>query len=259
MVSRKMKLIIILCFMTSVLLVAGCANSSSDGQVELHVMTAASMTNAMTDLIEMYKNEQENITIIPNYGSSGQLKTQIDQGAPADLFLSAAVRWVDELEAEDKVTEQVDYLRNDLVLVTHKNSDLELQSFEDLTNDNVQSVSIGQPETVPAGEYATQALENMQLFSELEPKIIFGSDVRQVLTYVQTGNVDAGLVYRTDAILIDDTEIALEVDHQLHDEIIYPIALLSSSDHPDEAKAFYEWLLTDEAIQIFQKYGFTGM
>lgn len=255
---KTLKVVIFLSLCCSLLIFAGCSTNSSQ-PIEIHVLTAASMTNAMDELKAMYEKENKDVQIIPNYGSSGQLKTQIDQGAPADVFLSAAVRWMDELDEAQLITERHDLLRNDLVLITHKDKQLSIESLVDLRSDQVHNISIGLPETVPAGEYAQQALENLALYADLEAKMIFASDVRQVLTYVQTGNVDAGLVYRTDAILVEDVTIMADVDPTLHDDIIYPSGLLSASAVMEEAKEFYRWLRTEEAITIFEKYGFTGM
>lgn len=258
--SYRLPQLFILCLISLLFVASGCSSKSTQADpVEIYVMTAASMTNAMNDLKEMYEAENEHVQIIPNFGSSGQLKTQIDQGAPADLFLSAAVRWMDELDAEKQLTEKSDFLRNELVLIKHKDSKVTLQDLEGLKDESIHNLSIGLPETVPAGEYAKQVLEHTGLYSDVEPKIIFASDVRQVLTYVQTGNVDVGLVYKTDAILTDDVKIILTVDHSLHDEILYPIGLLASSQEKEEAKKFYDWLLTKTAVEVFEQYGFTGV
>ncbi|MCM3763190.1 molybdate ABC transporter substrate-binding protein [Alkalihalobacillus oceani] len=241
-----------------IMLFVGCSSPSSEAneEVELHIMTAASMTDAMNELKQMYEREHEHLTLVPNYGSSGTLKSQIIQGAPADLFLSAAVRWMDELEEEGVITQRADLLRNELVLVTAEDSDLAVTQFEDLLQEEVYQLAIGEPDTVPAGEYARQVLEELGIYEELSDKLIHGSDVRQVLTYVETGNVDAGLVYQTDAILSDQVKIVAEAETE--EPIIYPVGLLEGTDHPEEAARFYQWLQTDEVLEVFKKYGFAG-
>ncbi|MCM3712749.1 molybdate ABC transporter substrate-binding protein [Alkalihalobacillus oceani] len=241
------------------ILFAGCSSPSNEAgeEVELHIMTAASMTDAMNELKQMYEGAHEHVTLVPNYGSSGTLKSQIAQGAPADVFLSAAVRWIDELEEEGEIAQRADLLRNELVLVTAEDSDLAVTQFEDLLQEEVHQVAIGEPETVPAGEYARQVLEELGIYEELSDKLIHGSDVRQVLTYVETGNVDAGMVYQTDAILSDQVKIVAEAETA--EPIMYPVGLLEGADHPEEAERFYQWLQTEEALAIFEKYGFTGI
>lgn len=254
LISKKGFTYAIILFVTT--LFVGCSSPSNeaDQEVELHIMTAASMTEAMNELKQMY--EHEHLTLVPNYGSSGTLKSQIIQGAPADVFLSAAVRWIDELEEEGEITQRADLLRNELVLVTAEDSDLAVTQFEDLLQEEVYQVAIGEPETVPAGEYAKQVLEELGIYEELSDKLIHGSDVRQVLTYVETGNVDAGIVYQTDAVLSEQVKIVAEAETEK--PIIYPVGLLEGADHPEEAERFYQWLQTDEVLEVFEKYGFAG-
>lgn len=249
-VLRKLLWGLLLLGLTAVF--AGCG--SGQEEVEIHVPTAASITDAMEDLIEMYESENDHVEIIPTYGSSGQLKDQINQGAPADVFLSAALSWVEALDDEGAVVEYEETMVNELVLVTGDHFEGQVSGLEDLTDDSVESVAIGDPETVPAGEYARQALEAEGVYDELQDKLILASDVREVLTYTETGNVDAGLVYQTDAYTTDGVTIVGVVETD--DPVIYPIALLEDSDDPDEARAFYEWLHTDEALDVFESYGF---
>ncbi|WP_245308323.1 molybdate ABC transporter substrate-binding protein [Halalkalibacter urbisdiaboli] len=236
-----------------VMLLIGCTDQND--KTELHIMVAASLTGAMNELIAEYETIDPTIKITPNYGSSGQLKTQITQGAPADIFLPAAVRWVEQL---DGANPNVALLRNQLVLITDKDNNT-IYNFDDLQKSQVKHIAIGLPEMVPAGEYAKQTLEYTGLYEIIENKLVFASDVRQVLTYVETGNVDAGIVYVTDALQSEAVDIRSTAPEDSHEFIIYPLALLESSMYPDEAEQFFNWLQTPAAFNIFKKYGFQGM
>ncbi|GAE29841.1 molybdate ABC transporter substrate-binding protein [Halalkalibacter hemicellulosilyticus] len=239
-------------FLIAVPLLTACFNQNQT--VELYVPTAASITDAMEELIEKYTEDNETITITPTYSSSGDLKDQIKNGAPADIFLSAAMSWMIELEEEGFLSEFTPLLRNELVLITNSKNTHNIGSASDLMNDGIEGISIGDPETVPAGEYAKQALTLADLYNDIKGRLIFANDVRGVLTYVETGNVDAGFVYQTDAMA--STNVTIIEKMKVNDPVLYPIGLLSDTEHPEEAKAFYEWLKGDEAKKIFKANGF---
>ncbi|MCE7794030.1 molybdate ABC transporter substrate-binding protein [Salipaludibacillus sp. CUR1] len=231
---------------------AGCGQENE--KTEIHVLTAASMTPAMNELKELYESENPYITIVPVYGGSGQLKDQISQGAPADVFLSAALRWMEELNEAEVVSEFENLLINELVAVSHMQNDFKMEGLDGLLNDSVDTVGIGDPATVPAGEYAKQAIEAAGIWEEVEDKLVFASDVRQVLTYVETGNVDVGVVYETDVYELENIRIDYTLNN--HEPIIYPVGFLANSNHPEEVREFYEWLKTTEALNVFESYGF---
>ncbi|MCK0472873.1 molybdate ABC transporter substrate-binding protein [Halalkalibacter sp. APA_J-10(15)] len=239
-------------FLIAVPLLTACHNQNQT--VELYVPTAASITDAMEQLIDRYTEDNETITITPTYSSSGNLKDQIKNGAPADIFLSAAMSWMIELEEEGFLNEYTPLLRNELVMITNLENTHNIESSSDLMNDDIEGISIGDPETVPAGEYAKQALTLADLYDDIEDRLIFANDVRGVLTYVATGNVDAGFVYQTDAIA--STNVTIIEQMQVNDPVLYPIGLLTDTEHPEEAKAFYDWLRGDEAREIFKSNGF---
>ena len=152
---------------------------------------------------------------------------------------------------------RVDLLLNELVLVVPKGY-TEIGEFEDLAKEEVKLIAIGDPESVPAGKYAQEALTTLDLWEQLksENKLMEGKDVRQVLAHVETDEVQAGLVYRTDALISDKVEIAAVAPEGSHDPVTYPVAVIKESAHPDEAKALMEFLAGDEAKEIFEKYGF---
>lgn len=246
--------------------VVGCSSSndqqaapqSSPAPVELYVLAAASLTDAMNELAPLYESSHPGQKLVISYGSSGTLQQQIEQGAPADLFLSAATKQMDELVKKDLIDSAytTNLLTNRLVLITPKDSAASVKAFEDLQNQEIQKIAIGQPESVPVGTYAKQSLTNLGIWETVESKFVYAKDVRQVLTYVETGNVDAGIVYQTDAASSDKVQIAATADEKTHSPIVYPMGLAKDSKHAEEAQTLFKWLQEQEAASIFAKYGF---
>lgn len=234
--------------------------SSTSGDVtELTISAAASLTDALEEISPIFETAHPEIKLTFNFGSSGSLQKQIEQGAPADLFLSAADKNMQELIDNNYILEgySKQLLTNELVLITGKDEKVDISSEADLTNSEIKVIAIGIPESVPAGSYAKEALENLALYDTLLPKLVQAKDVRQVLQYVETGNADAGFVYKTDAIDAD-VNIVHAVDSSLYTPIVYPMGIVATSKHQEEAKTFYEFLSTDEAQSIFESYGFKG-
>ncbi|MFD0589078.1 molybdate ABC transporter substrate-binding protein [Paenibacillus sp. GCM10027627] len=234
------------------------ANANDVVAVELTVSAAASLTEALNELKEKYEAQNEGVTLLFNYGASGALQQQIEQGAPADLFISAALKNMDALVEKGLVEKdnRVNLLSNELVVVSPKDSALKIASNEDLLQDTVAKIAIGIPESVPAGKYAEEALKKAGLWDKLQPKSVQAKDVKQVLQYVETGNVDAGFVYKTDALSSDAVQIAFQVDAASYSPILYPIGIVKASKHQTEAKALYDYLQGEEAQGVFAKYGF---
>ncbi len=227
--------------------------------VGLTISAAASLTDAAEELKKIYATEHPEVTITYNFGSSGTLQKQIEEGAPADIFISAGKSQMDALAEKDLIVAESrrDLLSNDLVLITQK--DGSLAGFDDLAGSGVEKMSIGTPETVPAGKYAKEALESLGLWEQVQSKLVLAKDVRQVLTYVETGNVDAGLVYSSDALMGQGIKVVAAAPADSHAPIVYPMALIKDSAHPEEANAFTEFLSGAEAAQIFDKYGFKSL
>jgi molybdate transport system substrate-binding protein len=151
---------------------------------------------------------------------------------------------------------QTALLNNELVLIVQKGSAASVSSFSDVAKEELKKVAVGQPETVPAGTYAKQTFTRLGLWEQLQDKVVFTKDVRQVLTYVETGNTEAGVVYKTDALSSDKVEIAATADAATHEPIVYPLGIVQATKHPRETEALYQWLQGEEAKQIFAKYGF---
>jgi molybdate transport system substrate-binding protein len=266
--KRRRFLTAIACTTATFLAAVGCSqpttNAPSDAtaaqseSVELTVSAAASLQDAMKEIQPIYEAENPNITITYNFGSSGSLQQQIEQGAPADVFLSAAPKQMNALQEKDLLLEgtRQDLLKNSIVLVVPKEA-TGLANFKELETEKASKIAIGEPESVPAGQYSKEVLTSLNLFESLRSKFVFAKDVRQVLTYVETGNVDAGLVYATDAKVSDRVKVAATAPEDTHAPIIYPVAVLKDSPNPEAAKEFVEFLTSDRAKAVFEEYGFS--
>ena len=182
---------------------------------------------------------------------------QIESGAPVDAFFSAAEKPMDDLEAKGLVEPGTrrNLLRNTLVLIAPPDS--RLRDFQGLADSSIRSIALGDPASVPAGEYARQTLGALHLLDKLKPKLVFGSDVRQVLTFVETGNADAGLVYATDAQASGKVRVVAAAPESAHDPIVYPAAVVKGSRGEEAARKFVEFLCSPAAQAIFVKHGFT--
>ena len=261
-----------------VLSCAGCGGSSNKGASEettevtteggnskILVAAAASLQATFdNELIPLFEKENPEITVEGTYASSGDLQQQIESGLDADVFFSAATSNMDTLVDENLVDKDtvVDLLKNDVVLITPKDSKLGIKGFKDITK--ADTIAIGDPESVPAGKYAKEILTNLGVYDEVEKKASLGASVIEVLSWVAEGSADAGIVYATDAQTEntngDDKEVeivATAEDSMMQTPVIYPVGTVSSSAHKDEAKAFEDFLQTDEAKAILEKAGFT--
>lgn len=242
-------------------LIAACsaaANNEGEPQsVTLTISVAASLQNAMKAIAQLYKNQVPNKKIIYNFGSSGSLQQQIEQGAPVDVFISAAPQQINALEAKNLLlagTRQ-DLLANQILAIAPKEA-TSISDWKDLATDRVSKIAIGNPDSVPAGKYAKEVLEALNLYDRVKPKLVFAKDVRQVLAYVETGNVDAGLVYTTDAKLSEGVKAIATAGKEHHSPIVYPVAVVKDSKQPEAAKAFVQFLSSPEAKAAFEQYGF---
>jgi len=224
--------------------------------VKLTVSAAASLKEAAEELKDLYLKQHPNVSITYNFGASGTLQKQIEEGAPADLFISAGKKQMDDLAEKGLIVKESrkNLLTNELVLVAKKDS--KITAFEDLMKPEVSKISIGAPESVPAGKYAQEVLTTMQLWDKLQPKLVLAKDVRQVLTYVETGNAEAGLVYRSDTIVAKESKIVAAAPANSHKPIDYPMAIVKNTKQQKAAEEFASFLSSDEAAKIFEKHGF---
>ena len=230
-----------------------------DDREEILVFVAASLTDVMDRLGQDF-SEGEGVKVNFNLGGSTTLAQQIIRGAPADAFISAGARPMDKLVAEGRTIPDtgVELLTNRLVLVGLPDiaEELGITSLEELASADVK-VAIADPDLSPAGHYSREALQNLGLWRRLEPRIVPSSNVRVALGYVKTGNVDAGIVYLTDARDDRDLRILGVVPSESHSPIVYPAAVIANSRHEASARKFLLFLLSQEARETFEEFGFT--
>ncbi len=261
-----------------ILLLTGCSSTGTETSqpqqeetnmeaVELNVFAAASMQETLEQIVEDYKNVEPNVTIQLNLDSSGTLKTQIEEGALCDLFISAAQKQMNELDSTagaeanpdgldfvDPDT-RVDLLENKVVLVVPEGNPKDIQTFAEIV-DKADLVALGNSD-VPVGQYSEELLENLGVWDTLNEsgKITFGSNVKEVTTQVTEGIADCGIVYATDAFSAGLTPID-EATEEMCGQVIYPAAVLKTSEHPDEAQAFLDYLKSEDASAVFESVGF---
>lgn len=259
--STNIIFLIIFCLIIS--LIAGCGSENNDKttakQQEIYVLAAASMTDAIQEIGANYEKEHKNIKLVYSFGSSGALQTQIEQGAPADVFISAAQKQMNVLDKKDLLDKSTrkDLVENKIVLIVPTKSNLKINSLSDLASDKVTKIALGEPNAVPVGQYSEEIFSKLNILDNVKSKAVYASDVRQVLSWVETGEVDCGLVYATDAAISDKVKVLFEAPSDTHKPIIYPVAMLKSSSHQEEAKDFINYLTNNESKTVLEKYGFT--
>lgn len=241
---------------------APSASSVSDNNpatsVQLLISAAASLTESLEEIKPLYEASHQGVTLAFNFGASGTLQKQIENGAQADLFLSAGAKQMKAL-VEGKFIDaaaQQNLLLNELVVVVPAKGGHPVAALEDLTDETFKKLAVGTPESVPAGSYTQETLEKAGLWQALQSKIVYTKDVKQVLNYVETGNTEAGFVYKTDALTSTAATIAYTVDNSSHSPITYPIGILQAAKHPAETETLYRYLTSPDALAIFVKHGF---
>jgi len=242
-------------------LVVGTASSKQYAAprpgVDLTVSAAISLKDALDEIAQLYRTKEPEIAIHFNVGGSGTLQRQVEQGAPVDMFISASPDQMDALESKGLLLpgSRKDMVKNSVVLIVPKGK-TGISSFQDLAGPDVKFIGVGEPQTVPAGKYAQQILTHFGIYEKLKSKLVLAKDVRQVLTYVATGNVDAGIVYATDAQTSSQVTIVATAPEDSHSPVIYPLAVIKSSKNVQVATNFADFLLGPKARAVFQTYGF---
>ena len=227
------------------------------GATTLRVHAAASLTDVLEEIATEYTKDTGTIVRF-NFGGSSMLARQIELGAPGDLFISADEEKMSLVQGRGWVLADTrrSILSNSLVVVVPLDSDLTVRGARSLASDAVGRIALAEPETVPAGVYARMYLEAAGVWDRIASKVVATDNVRAALLAVESGNVDAGIVYKTDAMISDKVKVAYEVKPGEAPYISYPVAVLSEAISPDEAKRFIEYLASDKAKAIFVKYGF---
>ena len=244
--------------LAAVLALGSCA-SSHNGQApaRLTISAAVSLKESLQEIAGLYQRQQPQVSIIYNFAGSGTLQRQIEQGAPVDVFASASPREMDALQAKGLVMVETrrNIAANEVVLIVPQDSQT-VSGFGDLTAPRVKRIALGEPASVPAGKYAQQTLISLNLWDQIQTKLVFAQDVRQVLEFVATGNADAGMVYRTDTQITDHVKVVAAAPGSSHSPIVYPAAVLKASHHADQAKQFVGFLTGSEAQVALARHGF---
>ena len=224
---------------------------------EITVSAAISLKDAVAEISHLYSSEHPGADVHFNLGGSGTLQRQIEQGAPVDIFISASPKEMDSLQSQGLLLPDTrkNLARNSVVLIVPAGS-TSIRGFQDLTKAAVKTVAVGEPQTVPAGKYAQEVLTHFGIYDQLKPKLVLAKDVRQVLTYVETGNADAGIVYATDAKISKKVTVVATAPEDSHSPVVYPAAVIKNSKNAAAAKAFLDFLASEKARTVFQKYGF---
>lgn len=249
------------------LLTAGCVgggNSANkmetpqESPIELQVSAAASLTDAMKELGGMYEKEHGNTKLVFNFGSSGALQQAIENGGSADLFFSAAQKQMDALEKAGLLADgtRKNLLENEVVLIVPKDGGKAITSFDALATPAASRIALGEPKGVPVGQYTEEILTKLGILDQVKAKAVYGSDVRQVLSWTETGDADCGVVYATDAAVSDKVKVAAKAPAGSHKPVIYPAAILKDTKHMDEAKSFLDFVSSEKGMAILEKYGF---
>jgi molybdate transport system substrate-binding protein len=246
-------------FLAAILTAAVLSSPALSAQepVRILVSAAASLQDALNEIIPLYEKSHPTVRVTLNLAGSGTLETQIEQGAPTDIFISAAPQFMDPLESKGLLLagSRINLLENRIVLVVPKGT-TNISNFRDLTHADVHLVAMGDPASVPAGMYARKILDSLGIYEAVRRKAVLGADVRQVLGYVESGSADAGIVYATDATISDRVSVVAEAPADSTAPIVYPAAVIRTSAHPDSAKDFMQFLRSDEARSVFHRRGF---
>jgi len=248
------------CFVMFVVAGMGQFAPARAAEPPVRVFAAISLSESLTQAAKEFESRTD-IPIQLNLGASGQLCAQIEQGAPADIFISADHKQVKPL-IDAGMIQPDDLLviaRNRLVLICPIETKLPAGEFQVLSDPQVTRVAIGEPKSVPAGEYALQVLKNLQLMTSVQDKLVYAANVRQVLDYVERGEVDAGIVYQSDAKTSNRVRVIAVAATKWHHPIEYPAAVLKTSPHPVAAEQFIHWLAGSQGQQILRAHGFSEL
>ncbi len=246
-------------------LMTGCKDGSSSSsptksnQVELYVFAGAGLTDSLTEIADLYKTIHPEVTLTFNFAASGKLQSQIEEGAPADIFISAAQKQMNALQDEALIVTETrrNLLSNKVVLIVPSSSTLGITSFEDVAASKVSMIAIGDPASVPVGQYSQEIYTTLGTWDVVSAKANLAADVKEVLVWVETGNVDCGIVYSTDAKSSNKVTVVCQAPEGSHKPVTYPAALVAASEHKFEAQEFLDFLSSDEAKAVFEEFGFS--
>lgn len=223
---------------------------------EIKLFAAASLKDVLNELADGYARKHAGVKIVRNYGASGALAKQIENGAPADIYISANLEWMDYLKDKKLVDSSIIGTFTFNILVFAGPAERKIASMQELLR--LDRIAIGSPRSVPAGGYAMEALQKAGLERQLARKLVMARDVRECLMYVERGEVDGAFVYKTDALLAKQAKILFTVPQELYPQVTYPMALTVSGSKNRDAAAFHAYLLSGDARAVLGKYGFAA-
>jgi len=253
---KKIAVMLLISFFAVVLPIA---STHAEPTTEITVSAAISLKNAFEEIGKLYESKNIGSKVTFNLGASGDLMTQIKGGAPVDVFASAALKDMDDLDNAGFVVKETrtNFVLNSVVLIVPSSSNITLTSFEDLKKAEIQKIAIGNPKTVPVGRYSAETFQYYKISDMIQTKLVLAENVRQVLDYVARGEVDAGIVYSTDAMVKQhEVKIIVTAPEESHKPIIYPIAVVKGSKNEKTARSFINLVTSDEGRKILSKYGF---
>jgi molybdate transport system substrate-binding protein len=248
-----------LCITALLIMISVPSTFSAVSAGELTVSAAVSLKNAFGELGKLYEAKSKGTKVVLNFGASGDLAKQIEGGAPVDVFASAARKDMDELEKKGAIIRdsRVNFSANSVVLIVPAEAKPPIDSFEDLKGANIKKIAVGNPKTVPAGRYAAEILQYYKLSDVLKDKLVYTENVRQALDYAARGEVDAGVVYSTDAIArMKEVRVVAIAPGESHKPVVYPIALVKGTKNEKAARDFIAVVTSPEGKRILESHGF---
>ena len=241
------------------MVLAAAGSVTAQPTKEITVSAAISLKNAFEEIGKLFESQNSGVKVVFNFGASGDLVKQIEGSAPVDIFASAAQKDMDQIDTKGLIdgATRFNFAKNTVVLIQSASSTLEIKGFADLLKPEIKMISIGNPQTVPAGKYAQEVFTHFKIWEGTSKKLVLAENVRQVLDYVSKNEVDAGVVYATDAaVQAGKVKIVATAPLESHKPVVYPVAVVKNSKNEATAKAFIMMLKTDEGMRILKKYGF---
>ncbi|GAA0437128.1 molybdate ABC transporter substrate-binding protein [Lentibacillus halophilus] len=251
---------VILIFAAAVISV-GCTGQDNADTSEVVVSASSSLSDVLGDLADAFQEEHPDAALSFHYGASSKLADQISNGSPVDVFLSAGQQPIEQLTGQNLLTTdtEMDFARNRLILASSKQESFPATSIKQLPELNIKQIAMGNPENIAAGKYATQALKKSGVWETIKETIVYTNEGGRSLTYVESGNMEAGFIYSSDLQRSELIQNVFTIDDDLHAPIIYTGAVITSSKDKQTAKAFVSFLQTDKARSILKNHGFSGV
>jgi molybdate transport system substrate-binding protein len=240
-------------------MIPGSKPSLAEPAKEITVSAAISLKNAFEEIGKIFEEKHRRIKVRFNFGASGDLARQIEAGAPADVFASAAQKDMDDIDAKGLILSdtRINFAGNAVALVKPAISNIRIESFEDLAKAEVKRIVIGNPKIVPAGRYAEEVLKSLSLWDGIKDRLVLAEHVRQALDYVARNEVDAGMVYMTDAMMRSkEVRVVMKAPHGSNQPVVYPIAVVKGSKNESFGRDFIILVVSQSGKDILKRYGF---